>query len=192
MVSQLSAVNVSPASPSVSPSGSAKVLRHPFLQAIEGTVQVFTSPHRSFFTNVMVQALRSAEQGRSVLIVQFLRGGINQGPSHPTQMGQNLDWIRCGYAGCITEATRDRTAAAAVTELWQHTRLMIEQASYGLVVLDELSLAIQYDLLPESEVLELLAARPPQLDVVLTGPQMPSAILALADQVTEYRRDFLP
>ncbi len=197
MVSQLKAVQTStlpgtPEPPARSASGSAKILRHPFLQAIEGTVQVFTSVHRSFFTNVMVQALRSAEQGLPVLVVQFLKGGIRQGPNHPNQMGQNLDWVRCDYEGCITEATTDPKAKAALTELWDYTLDVVKQGKYGLVVLDELSLALEFGLLAEADVLSFLESRPPQLDVVLTGPQMPYSILSVADQVTEFRRGFLP
>ncbi|MEM9150252.1 MAG: P-loop NTPase family protein [Cyanobacteria bacterium P01_F01_bin.3] len=184
MVSQLRAVS--------SAQGAAKVIRHPLLHAISGTLQVFTCVHRSFFTNVMVQALRAAEQGRPVLLVQFLKGGIHQGPDHPMQMGQNLDWLRCDYAGCITETTTDDEARAALQQLWEHTRVVVEQGKYSLVVLDELSLAIEYGLLSEADVLDFLEARPPQIDMILTGPHMPYAILSIADQVTEYRRNFLP
>lgn len=165
-------------------------VRHPFLQAIEGSLRVFTSVHRSFFTNVMVQALRSADQGRAVLVAQFLKGGIDQGPEHITQMGQNLDWIRCGYEGCIFETTDD--AQPAISELWNYVKTAIQDDKYGLVMLDELSLAIDYGLIPETEVLELLEQRPPQIDIILTGPKMPYSILSMADQVTEFRREFLP
>ncbi|MEM7795221.1 MAG: cob(I)yrinic acid a,c-diamide adenosyltransferase [Cyanobacteria bacterium P01_C01_bin.118] len=165
-------------------------VRHPFLQAIEGSLRVFTSVHRSFFTNVMVQALRSADQGMSVLVAQFLKGGIDQGPEHITQMGQNLDWVRCGYTGCIFEDTDD--AQTAVSELWTYVKSTIQDDKYGLVMLDELSLAIDYGLIPEAEVLELLEQRPPQIDIILTGPKMPYSILSMADQVTEFRREFLP
>ncbi len=164
--------------------------RHPFLQAIEGSLRVFTSVHRSFFTNVMVQALRSADQGMSVLVAQFLKGGIDQGPGHMTQMGQNLDWVRCGYPGCIFETTDD--AQAAVSELWDYVKAAVQDNKYSLVMLDELSLAIDYGLIPEAEVLELLEQRPSQMDIILTGPKMPYSILSMADQVTEFRREFLP
>ncbi|MEM8610606.1 MAG: cob(I)yrinic acid a,c-diamide adenosyltransferase [Cyanobacteria bacterium P01_H01_bin.105] len=164
--------------------------RHPFLQALEGSLQVFTSVHRSFFTNVMVQALRSADQGMTVLIAQFLKGGIDQGPAHMTHMGQNLDWVRCGYSGCIFENTDD--AQSAVNELWTYVKSVIQGNQYGLVMLDELSLAIDYGLILETEVLDLLKHRPSQMDIILTGPKMPYSILAMADQVTEFRREFLP
>ena len=172
------------------PSISRGVVRHPFLQAIEGSLRVFTSVHRSFFTNVMVQALHAADQGMAVLVAQFLKGGIDQGPHHMTHMGQNLDWIRCGYPGCIFDTTDD--AQTAVDELWTYVKTVIQADNYGLVMLDELSLAIDYGLVSEAEVLDLLNQRPPQMDIILTGPKMPYAILAMADQVTEFRREFLP
>ncbi|NEQ53009.1 MAG: P-loop NTPase family protein [Leptolyngbya sp. SIO3F4] len=182
-----------PSSKSAAPgttSSISKVGRHPFLQAIEGSLRVFTSVHRSFFTNVMVQALRSADQGVSVLVAQFLKGGIDQGPANMTQMGQNLDWVRCGYSGCIFETTND--AQADVRELWDYVRSVVQDEKYSLVMLDELSLAIDYGLIPEAEVLNLLDQRPPQMDIILTGPKMPYSILSMADQVTEFRREFLP
>ena len=164
--------------------------RHPFLQALEGSLRVFTSVHRSFFTNVMVQALHSADQGMTVLVAQFLKGGIDQGPEHMTHMGQNLDWVRCGYSGCIFETTTD--AQPAVSELWAFVKSAVQADQYGLVMLDELSLAIDYGLVPEAEVIELLEQRPAQMDIILTGPKMPYSILSMADQVTEFRREFLP
>ena len=44
--------------------------------------------------------------------------------------------------------------------------------------------------LPAPEVIEVLSRRPPHLDVILTGPCMPPALLAMADQVTQLRRGF--
>ncbi len=178
------------ASPADTTASISPGLRHPFLQALEGSLQVFTSVHRSFFTNVMVQALRSADQGMTVLVAQFLKGGINQGPDHMTHMGQSLDWVRCGYPGCIFETTDD--AQDAVNELWGYVQDVIQANRYGLVMLDELSLAIEYGLIREVDVLELLEQRPAQMDIILTGPKMPYSIMSMADQVTEFRREFLP
>ncbi|QQE66003.1 cob(I)yrinic acid a c-diamide adenosyltransferase [Leptolyngbya sp. BL0902] len=171
---------------------SPAVLRHPLLQTIEGTVQVYTSVHRSFFSNVMAQALRTAEQGKPTLIVQFLKGGIDQGPDSPMQLGQNLDWIRCALPYCIHAAPTAPEARQAVARLWQHTQSVINKGRYGLVVLDELSLAVHNDLISADEVVELLRHRPPQIDIILTGPEMPESLLKVADQVTEFRRNFLP
>ena len=58
------------------------------------------------------------------------------------------------------------------------------------LVLDELGLALELGYLPAAEVLAALEQRPPHLDVILTGPCMSPALLAMADQVTQLRRGF--
>ncbi|RAM53195.1 MAG: P-loop NTPase family protein [Hapalosiphonaceae cyanobacterium JJU2] len=160
--------------------------------SIEGLVQVFTSTHRNFFTNVMAQALRIAGQGTPVLVVQFLKGGINQGHERPIRLGQNLDWIRCDLPRCIDTPHLDESETQALQKLWQHTQKVVCEAKYSLVVLDELSLAINFNLIPETEVLAFLAKRPAHVDIILTGPDMPNSILEVADQITEIRRSHQP
>ncbi|RCJ38315.1 cob(I)yrinic acid a c-diamide adenosyltransferase [Nostoc minutum NIES-26] len=163
-------------------------LPHP----VEGLIQVFTSTHRNFFTSVMAQALRIAGQGTPVLIVQFLKGGIRQGHDRPIQLGQNLDWIRCDLPRCIDTPHLDDAENQALQKLWQHTQQVVCEGKYSLVVLDELSLAINLGLIPEAEVLAFLAKRPPHVDIILTGPEMPKSLLDVADQITEIRRSHRP
>jgi len=162
------------------------------LSPVEGLVQVFTSPHRNFFTTVMAQSLRIAGQGTPVLVVQFLKGGIRQGQEHPIQLGQHLDWIRCDLPRCIDTPQLDDTENQALQKLWQHTQQIVCEGKYSLVVLDELSLAINFGLIPEIEVLAFLAKRPPHIDIILTGPEMPKSLLDVADQITEIRRSHRP
>ncbi|WP_066380115.1 MULTISPECIES: P-loop NTPase family protein [unclassified Anabaena] len=159
---------------------------------IKGLVQVFTSSHRNFFTSVMGEALRIAGQGTPVLLVQFLKGGINQGQDQPIQLGQHLNWIRCDLPRCIDTAQLDEAEHKALQSLWQHTQQVVNEGKYSLVVLDELSLAINFGLIAESEVLEFLAQRPHHVDIILTGPDMPQSLLDIADQITEIRRSHRP
>jgi len=163
---------------------------HPWLHAIEGTIQVFTSPHRSFFTNVMVQAMQCAGQGHSVLVAQFLKGGIRQGIDQPMQFGQGLEWLRADIPRSLQASDATPEEREAIARLWQHTESVAMQGRYSMVVLDELSLAIQFGLIDEASVLTFLNQRPSQVDVILTGPDMPESLLAIADQITEFRRHF--
>ncbi|MBC7972890.1 MAG: P-loop NTPase family protein [Verrucomicrobia bacterium] len=159
---------------------------------VEGLVQVFTCSHRSFFTNVMAQALRIAGQGTPVLVVQFLKGGIGQGYEHPVQLGQNLDWIRCNLPRCIDTPHLDEDEMQSLMALWHYTRSIVLEGKYELVVLDELSLAVNFGLIADTEVLSFLKQRPRHVDVILTGPEMPRSLLDVADQITELRRSHQP
>ncbi len=163
-------------------------LTHSLPYTVKGLVQVFTGPHRCFFTNVMAQALRIAGQGSPVLAVQFLKGGINQGHQHPVRLGQNLDWVRCDLPRCIENADLDEIETRSIAQLWEYVQNAVLSGSYALVILDELSLAVNLGLIRETEVLALIDSKPHDLDIILTGPSMPPAILDVADQVTEIRR----
>jgi cob(I)alamin adenosyltransferase len=160
--------------------------------SVEGLVQVFTCSHRSFFTSVMAQALRIAGQGTSVLIVQFLKGGIGQGHTHPVRLGQNLDWVRCNLPRCIDTPEMDEGETRSLLDLWAYTQEVVIQGKYDLVVLDELSLAIHFGLIPEADVIDFLTQRPRHIDLILTGPEMPQSLLDMADQITELRRSHQP
>jgi cob(I)alamin adenosyltransferase len=164
----------------------------PFAHRLEGLVQVFTCSHRSFFTNVMAQALRFAGQGTPVLVVQFLKGGIGQGHDRPVQLGQNLDWVRCNLPRCIDTPQLEDSEARSLVDLWHYTQMVVQQGRYELVVLDELSLAITFGIIAESEVLTFLQERPRYVDIILTGPAMPRSLLDAADQITELRRSHQP
>jgi cob(I)alamin adenosyltransferase len=62
---------------------------------------------------------------------------------------------------------------------------MMARPGLGLLVLDELNIALRYDYLAEDAVLTALAARPPALHVVITGRNARPALVAAADLVTE-------
>ena len=163
-------------------------LTHSLPYTVEGLVQVFTAPHRCFFTSVMAQALRIAGQGAPVLAVQFLKGGINQGHQHPVRLGQNLDWVRCDLPRCIDKADLDELEVRSIEQLWHYVQNAVREGRYALIILDELSLAVNLGLIPEAEVLALIDSKPHHLDIILTGPSMSPGILDIADQVTEIRR----
>lgn len=134
--------------------------------------------------------MRVAGQGQAVLVAQFLKGGIQQGVDCPMQFGQGLEWVRADIERSLKSQDATAEERTAIADLWRYVDVTLMQGRYSLVVLDELSLAIQFGLISEAAVLALLKERPLQVDVILTGPEMPDALLAIADQVTEFRRHF--
>jgi cob(I)alamin adenosyltransferase len=58
---------------------------------------------------------------------------------------------------------------------------------FDIVVLDEVNVALWFDLLPITHVLALLDQRPEGVELVLTGRRAPEKLLERADLVTEMR-----
>ncbi|MEY3750220.1 MAG: hypothetical protein RLZZ631_602 [Cyanobacteriota bacterium] len=176
------------------PSASGRSLR--LVAQQEGLLQVHTAPFRGSFSGVFSQALRSAGLGSRVLISQFLKGGVDQGLERSVWLCGRLQWLRPAVASCLAEpAAADQDGGAAleqqaVREVWAYTREQMLAGQLDQLVLDELGLAVELGYLEELEVVTALEQRPSHLDVILTGPAMPSALLAMADQVTQLRRGF--
>ena len=79
-------------------------LREPLhLVKTQGQVQIHTSTFRGSFSIVLSEALRSAGLGSKVLISQFLRGGVNQGPNGSINLCGRLDWLRPAIETCLPE-----------------------------------------------------------------------------------------
>jgi cob(I)alamin adenosyltransferase len=167
----------------------------------EGLLQIHTAPYRGSFAAVYSQALRSAGLGSRVLVSQFLKGGVDQGLAGSLWLCGRLQWLRPATPLClegpppVADAIANPAAAgpdpqAAVREVWEYSRDSLLAGDVDLMVLDELGLAVELGWLDAEEVCRTLEQRPAHLDVILTGPAMPPAFLAMADQLTELRRGF--
>ena len=155
----------------------------------EGLLQIHTAPYRGSVATVFSQALRAAGLGSQVLVSQFLKGGAEQGVEGSLWLCGRLQWLRPATPHCLTgPASSDAEALEAVRQVWVYSRQRLEQGNLNLLVLDELGLAIELGYLAANEVTATLTQRPAHLDVIVTGPAMPPALMALADQVTHLRR----
>ena len=155
----------------------------------KGLMQVVTSPARGFYADILAQALRVAGQGKPTLVVQFLQGGIRQGVSYPRQLVQNLDWLRCNLERKVDPQSPNLTdtETQAILELWHYAKDAIATGKYEMFVLDELNLAIELGVVTEAEVMQVLKARPHQVEIILTGANMPKSAIDSADLVTQRR-----
>ena len=162
------------------------------LVAQEGQLQVHTASYRGSYGTVLSQALRSAGLGSRVMVAQFLKGGVVQGPDAAVTLCDRLTWIRPAVLECLSGPAADADPAVvdAVRALWDVCSIRLRSGDLDQLVLDELGLAIAFGYLNETEVLSRLEQRPPSMDVIITGPSIPDPLMALADQVTELRRGF--
>jgi cob(I)alamin adenosyltransferase len=151
----------------------------------KGLLMVHTGPGKGKSTAAFGLALRMIGRGRPVGVVQFIKGAWTTGERDAfARFGDLIDWHAMGEG--FTWETQDRARDVAAAErAWQRATEMMQRPGLGLLVLDELNIALRYDYLDEAAVLSGLAARPPGLHVVVTGRNARPALIAAADLVTE-------
>ncbi|MFG1357465.1 cob(I)yrinic acid a,c-diamide adenosyltransferase [Xanthobacter pseudotagetidis] len=151
----------------------------------KGLLLVHTGPGKGKSTAAFGLALRTLGRGGRVGVVQFIKGAWSTGEQEAfAAFGDRVAWHTMGEG--FTWETQDlaRDKAAAARAFGKAEQLMAD-AGIGLVILDELNIALRYDYLDLAEVLAALAARRPSLHVVVTGRNAKPEMIAAADLVTE-------
>jgi cob(I)alamin adenosyltransferase len=67
---------------------------------------------------------------------------------------------------------------------WQHARRSVLSGRYHLAILDEVLDAVICGFIPESELIELICAKPAQTEIVLTGRDASPEIRELSDYLS--------
>ena len=109
--------------------------------------------------------MRALGYGHKVGVVQFIKGVQLSGEEiYLRDQCPQVDFYQMGTG--FTWDTQDRSGdIAAAVATWAVAKPMLEDPSYNLVVLDEITYMIAYDYLPEEEILNALAARPPSQNI---------------------------
>ncbi len=153
-----------------------------------GLLLVHTGRGKGKTTAAMGLALRMLGTDRPVGIVQFIKGGWDTAERRAfAAFGDRVRWFTMGEG--FTWETQDRARdVAACRRAWDCALALRDDPALGLLVLDELNIALRYDYLAVEEVLAGLADRRSDLHVVVTGRNAPAALVEAADLVTEFEQ----
>lgn len=156
----------------------------------KGLIIVHTGEGKGKTTAALGLALRAWGDGLRVLLVQFIKGTWNCGEMKSLEVLQKAEGhlrVVRGGAGFVRHASPEEMAAHR--QKAQATLALAEKemqsGTWDMILLDEVNYAISFGLLDEAEVLRVLAEKPPQVHLVLTGRNAKEKILAQADLVTE-------
>ncbi|MDY7531692.1 cob(I)yrinic acid a,c-diamide adenosyltransferase [Pseudomonas sp. CBSPBW29] len=150
-----------------------------------GLLLVLTGNGKGKSSSAFGMLARAMGHGMQCGVVQFIKGRNSTGEElffrrFPEQvrfhvMGEGFTWE-------TQDRARDIVAAEAA---WAVSREMLQNPAIGLVVLDELNIALKHGYLDLDQVLGDLQARPPMQHVLVTGRGAKPELIEMADTVTE-------
>lgn len=153
----------------------------------QGVSVLLTGNGKGKTSSAFGMVLRAMGYGQKIGIVQFIKGVQLSGEEifvrdqcpdiYFAQMGTGFTWN-----------TQDRTSDIEAAErTWTHAEKLLKDASYDLVVLDELTYMLAYSYLDESTVLDAIQHRPAEQSVVVTGRGGGSKLQTIMDTVSEVK-----
>ena len=159
-----------------------------------GQIQIYQSAYRGSYFTILRDSLRNAALGRKVLLVQLMKGGVNQGLVNPVKLCGNLEWLRSAnsfdhYNNQDIENNPEifKEVKSATIELWDFCKKQLLSGEQDQIILDEIFLALELGIIQEDDLMTTLNNRFITGDVILTGTKIPKNFLLIADQVTELR-----
>lgn len=150
----------------------------------KGLLLVLTGNGKGKSTSAFGMVGRALGHGMRVGVCQFIKSRTDTGEeaffgAHPA-----CEWHVLGEGFTWETQNRERDIATAQRG-WAVAQRMLQDASYQLVVLDELTYLLNYRYLPAETVLAALTNRPAMQHVVVTGRAASVALRGLADTVSD-------
>jgi cob(I)alamin adenosyltransferase len=150
-----------------------------------GLLIVHTGAGKGKSSAAFGMALRCIGHGMKVGVIQFIKGAWDTAERRLLSSFADLVTFKAMGEG-FTWETQDRARDVAAAErAWAEASLLLADAAYRMVILDELNVVLRYGYLPVDVVLAALAARPAGQHVVVTGRNALEPMIAAADLVTE-------
>jgi cob(I)alamin adenosyltransferase len=150
-----------------------------------GIIIVNTGNGKGKSSSAFGMVARALGHGMKVGVVQFIKGAMSTGEeTFLRRFPDDVSFHAMGEGYTWETQNRERDIAKA-EEAWQQARRFLTDPAYGLVVLDELNIALKYRYLDVHTVIADLLDRPDMQHVVVTGRAAPPELIAVADTVTE-------
>ena len=152
-----------------------------------GVAILLTGNGKGKSSSAFGMVMRALGYGHKVGVVQFIKGEQLSGEEiYLREKCPEVDFYQMGTG--FTWDTQDRSGdIVAAIKTWAVVKPMLQDASYNLVVMDELTYMIAYNYLPEDEIIHAIHERPPGQSVVVTGRGGGVALQAVMDTVSEVK-----
>ena len=150
----------------------------------KGLFHIYTGNGKGKTTVPLGLALHAVGARKKVLFIQFLKQAKQSEHASLKRFSDQITFFCYGTGEFIgTKTTKQHSEV--VRKGLQNTVQLIAQCKYDLVILDEVIVALHYNLFSLEELLDVVRNRPLHTEMVLTGRNATPILMEYADLVTE-------
>lgn len=150
---------------------------------MQGYIHLYTGNGKGKTTAAIGLAVRAAGAGKSVFIAQFVKG-MHYAELDALQRFPEIELKQYGLDCFIVNKPTPEDIDAARKGLTEIAEI-IGRNKVDILILDELCIALHYNLFEIEEIIALLKNKPQEMEIVMTGRYAPPELYVVADLVTE-------
>lgn len=151
----------------------------------KGLIQIFTGDGKGKTSAAVGTIVRALSHGFKVYVAVFMKGDVPSGEWTFLAKQPGIKIERFGVNTFLDPANIKPEELEQAAIAFQAARDAVNSGQYDLVVLDEINVAIGWNLIPLQNVIDLLDNKPPQVELILTGRRAETELIKRADLVTE-------
>ncbi|MBW2569551.1 MAG: cob(I)yrinic acid a,c-diamide adenosyltransferase [Deltaproteobacteria bacterium] len=153
---------------------------------MKGYVQIYTGNGKGKTTAALGLSIRAAGAGLKVYIGQFIKSGEY---SEINALKRFSDFITIEQfgRGCFIKNKPVSEDIKLAQKGLKKIKEVMSSGDYNIVILDEANVALQCKLFKVQDLLEVIAAKPEDIELVITGRYAAPEIIEKSDLVTEMK-----
>jgi cob(I)alamin adenosyltransferase len=153
---------------------------------MKGYVQVYTGDGKGKTTAALGLSLRAAGAGLKVFIAQFIKMGEYSEIKALKRFSDHITLVQFGLGRFIKGKPSPEDIKTAQKGI-EAVKSVLSSGKYNIVILEEANVAVTCELFSVRELLDIIDAKPEDVELVITGRGAAPSIIERADLVTEMK-----
>lgn len=156
----------------------------------KGLVQVYTGNGKGKTTASIGLGIRAYGNGLKVIMIQFLKSGVTGELNVLNKLGENFKVYRFekekDFTWNLTEEQKEELQKE-ISEGFNFAKKVVKDNMCDMLILDEVMASVNGGYIDEEDVLKLIESKNDKMELVLTGRNVPKAIVDKSDLITEMK-----
>lgn len=151
----------------------------------KGYIHIYTGNGKGKTTAAFGLALRAVFAGMKVYVGQFVKS-MKYNETKLQSVCDSIEIEQLGR-GCFINKDPEKIDIEMAEQGLQHCLEKMKSGKFDVIILDEITIAIYFNLLSVERVKDFLKQKPEKVELVITGRYAPDELIEMADLVTEMR-----
>lgn len=152
----------------------------------KGIVQIYCGSGKGKTTAALGQAIKEASQGKSVIIIQFLKGKSEEEIHYISKLEPDIKLFRFEKsASCFDELTKDQQEEERmnIRNGLNFAKKVLDTGECDVLILDEILGLLDYQVITVDELIKLIQMKEDSTNLILTGRILDEKLIDVADCV---------
>ena len=147
-------------------------------------IHVYTGSGKGKTTAALGLGLRAAGAGFKVHIIQFMKGR-RYSELNSVEKLSNFTISQHGRDEFVNKDKPEQIDIDLAQQGFTYAKKLIKSGKYDMIILDEINVAVDFNLIDLHELMKVIESKPENLELVLTGRYAHPEIQRIANYVTE-------